>query len=418
VISLESLEACFQGQIPSAIATVNSSRVTNATYISKVHHVDPERVALSNQFMSKTVRNIADNPKASVLLTDPFTYEQFRLQLVFERSETRGKVFDRLSDEIDEIAAIEGVTSKFKLQSADIFRVREIQQLPTLGKLEQQKRIRSQASPSWKEAIKIVETISRASSNELALQLAQTKIMQVFENARVNFYALKNDGVLVNIATNEQIPMGQGLIGTAALRAETLVMDNLLVASRYAKSVGNTEPEQNPIKSALVTPLISKGEVVGVISVTGEIAAAFGEEEKFALQTISAALAPVVGNKETPLPKQAEQEQQSLTVRFYQYDGSVFIGDDYLVRGLSGEVFAHMVQSFISSGKDSFTNRELRMAPDLQIPGLRDNLESRIHTLLQRLSERDAGIRLERQTRGRYQLRVDGELSFEVISSH
>ena len=418
MISLERLEACFQGQIPSSIATVNSSGVTNATYISKVHYVDPERVALSNQFMSKTVRNIADNPKASVLLTDPFTYEQFRLQLVFERSETRGKVFDRLSDEIDEIAAIEGVTSKFKLQSADIFRVREIQQLPTLGKLDQQKRVRSQASPSWKEAIKIVEIISRASSNELALQLAQTKIMQVFENSKVNFYALNHDGVLVNLATNEQISMGQGLVGTAALRAETLVMDNLLVASRYAKSVANNDPDQNPIKSALVIPLISRGEVVGVVSVTSEIASAFGEEEKLALKTISGALAPVVGDKETPAPKQPEQTQQSLTVRFYQYDGSVFIGDDYLVRGLSGEVFAHMIQSLISGGKDSFTNRELRMAPDLQIPGLKDNLESRIHTLLQRLSERDAGIRLERQTRGRYQLQVDGELSFEVISSH
>lgn len=154
------------------------------------------------------------------------------------------------------------------------------------------------------------------------------------------------------------------------------------------------------------------------MSVTSEVAAAFGEEEKLALQTISAALAPVVRNKETPAPKQTEQLHSSLTVRFYQYDGSVFIGDDYWVRGLSGEVFAHMVQSFINSGKDSFTNRELRMAPDLQIPGLRDNLESLIHTLLQKLGERDAGIRLERQTRGRYQLQVDGELNFEVISSH
>lgn len=188
------------------------------------------------------------------------------MQLVFERSETRGKVFDRLSDEIDEIAAIEGVTSKFKLSSADIFRVREIQQLPTLGRLDQQKRTRSQASPSWKEAIKIIETISRASSNELALQLAQTKIMQVFENSKVEFYALSNDGLLVNLANNEQIPMGQGLIGTAALRAETLVMDNLLVASRYAKSVANSQPEKNPTKSALVAPLILKGEVVGVVS--------------------------------------------------------------------------------------------------------------------------------------------------------
>ena len=63
---------------------------------------------------------------ACVLLVDPLTYAQYRLMLRYERTERRGPVFDRLQLDIDTVAALTGMQGVFKLRSADIYRVVEI----------------------------------------------------------------------------------------------------------------------------------------------------------------------------------------------------------------------------------------------------------------------------------------------------
>ena len=70
-ITLTSLRRCLRGGVPAIIATAAADGTPNVTYLSTVHLVDEERVALSNQFFSKTSRNLAENPRASVLVTDP-----------------------------------------------------------------------------------------------------------------------------------------------------------------------------------------------------------------------------------------------------------------------------------------------------------------------------------------------------------
>ena len=49
---------CFQGVIPSILATADSDGVPNVTYVSQVHQVDDRHVALSRQFFNKTTRNL------------------------------------------------------------------------------------------------------------------------------------------------------------------------------------------------------------------------------------------------------------------------------------------------------------------------------------------------------------------------
>ena len=63
-LCLADLARCFEGAIPVVLATASAAGVPNVTYLSKAHVVDDERIALSNQFLSKSARNLAENPRA------------------------------------------------------------------------------------------------------------------------------------------------------------------------------------------------------------------------------------------------------------------------------------------------------------------------------------------------------------------
>ena len=129
-VALSEIAACFEGIVPAEIATASADGVPNVTHLSRVHMIDDERVALSNQFFSKTTRNLAENPHACVVVVDPTNYDSYRMMLVYERTERRGPVFERLRRDIDVIAGLTGMEGIFKLRSADIYRVSEIEQVP------------------------------------------------------------------------------------------------------------------------------------------------------------------------------------------------------------------------------------------------------------------------------------------------
>jgi predicted pyridoxine 5'-phosphate oxidase superfamily flavin-nucleotide-binding protein len=129
-IKLSEISGCFEGVVPAVIATASRDGCPNVTPLSRVHLVDDNHVALSNQFFSKTLRNLAENPYASVLLIDPQTYDEYRLFLKYERTEKRGPVFDRLERDIELVAAMTGMSGVFRLKSADIYRVVELDHTP------------------------------------------------------------------------------------------------------------------------------------------------------------------------------------------------------------------------------------------------------------------------------------------------
>ena len=132
-ISLSEIRCCFEGIVPAVIATASADGLPNVTHLSRVNFVDDTHVALSNQFFSKTTRNLAENPRASVLVIDPTVFDCYRLTLQYERTERRGPLFEQLSRDIDAIAALTGMTEVFKLKGADVYRVIEIEQTPAVG---------------------------------------------------------------------------------------------------------------------------------------------------------------------------------------------------------------------------------------------------------------------------------------------
>src|SRR5205085_2236141 len=112
---------------PALMVTCSADGIPNATVISQVYWVDETHAALSFQFFSKTIRNIRENPRAWVGLSDVVNHNDWALELVYERSETEGPIFDAMDMQIEAIASATGMSGIFKLRAADIYRVLSVE---------------------------------------------------------------------------------------------------------------------------------------------------------------------------------------------------------------------------------------------------------------------------------------------------
>jgi len=115
--------------IPAVMVTCSADGIPNVTVISQVYYVDESHVALSFQFFNKTIRNVRENPRAYVCLSDIAGGAQWVFQLEFQRSEMDGPIFEAMDMQIEAIASATGMSGIFKLRAADIYRVLSVEQL-------------------------------------------------------------------------------------------------------------------------------------------------------------------------------------------------------------------------------------------------------------------------------------------------
>jgi hypothetical protein len=116
--------------VPALMVTCSADGTPNATVISQVYFVDDTHVALSFQFFSKTIKNVRENPRAWVGVTDYAGRTDWALDLEFERSETEGPIFDAMDMQIEAIASATGMSGIFKLRAADVYRVLSVARWP------------------------------------------------------------------------------------------------------------------------------------------------------------------------------------------------------------------------------------------------------------------------------------------------
>jgi len=449
-ILLSQLSVCFEGAIPAVIATAAADGTPNITYLSRVQRVDDERVALSNQFFSKTAKNLAENPRASVLLMDPSTYDQYRLTVAYERTERRGPVFERLRADVDALAALGGMMDVFKLRAADIYRVLDIELVPSARRRPEAYEPPSPVDTRLDSTV-LAELASRlARTSDLDTLVASTvrALADLFGYEHSMLLLLDEDGThLFTIASHgyeaqgvgSEVSVGEGLIGMAAARGVPLRIGNLLQMQRYSRTVrrsfegaGDLSPgHEIPVpdlpgsQSRLAVPALSLGQLVGVLVVESTAPVAFTVADEAALTVVASLVASGVeaersrdrGEEEltipTPIGVSSDAGGPATRVRFFEVDGSTFLDGDYLIKGVAGRILWALLGHHAREGRVDFSNREMRLDPSLDLPPFRDNFESRLILLKRRLDEREAPIRIDKTSRGCFRLVVDGPVSLE-----
>lgn len=441
--TMRDLRRCFDGRVPAVIATAAADGTPNITYLSAVHPIDDERVALSNQFFSKTSRNLAENPRASVLMLDPLTYDEYRLSIRYERTERRGPVFERLREDVDRIASLHAMKHCFRLRSADIYRVDRIEQLRTA------RRPLTKAPVELAAVAELLARIGRCADLDAVVSVTVAGLAELLGHRHSAFLLLDEAGdSLYTLGSHgfdaqgvgSEIRVGDGVAGLAAQRCESVRVGHLRQIHKYASRVrrsfedeghvgpGNEipVPELEDVQSRIAVPAQARGQLVGVLVVESPLPVAFDDDDEAALRMIAAMVASAVEidragddaglRARTPAPPPGSTpEGPAARLRFFAVDGSVFVDNEYLIRGVAGRILWSLCNQHVTDGRVDFTNKEVRLDPSLDLPGFRDNLDTRLILLKRRLDERDAPIRLEKTGRGRFRLDVRRPLRLEAV---
>lgn len=438
---LSSIRDCFEGVIPSIIATLDSAGQPNVSYLSQVYLVDDEHVALSNQFFSKTAANVAATGRAHVLVVSGRTGEQYALDVEHRASLAEGPVFAKMSAQLTAISSQHGVGEAMVLRSAELYRVRECRPIPGPPATPD-----AGARPAAEErlalAAKVAAAIAAQSDAEAMIDAAMDGLVSAFGFANVMLLMLDDEGErLTTLASRgyaqggagSEVALGEGAIGIAAASGQAVRLSDMSRGRRMAaavKAAAALPPERSiPLpglvepQSQLAAPMASRGKVQGVLFAESAERFRFGPDDEEALILIGGQLAANLRLAELEARDTEAAAARSepagaggdLRVKYFTQDDSLFLDDAYLIKGVPGRLLFHFLRVFAETGRRDFTNREIRLEASLRLPGLKDNLETRLILLRRRLEEKAAPIRLARPGRGQIRLEVSGVPRLEIV---
>jgi len=432
--SVDSIRECLEGAVPAIIATCDPTGTPNASYASQVHYVDAAHVALSYQFFNKTRQNILAHPRATALVTDPFTVARYALALAFERTEASGPLFESMKAKLAGIASHTGMSGVFRLQGADIYRVLAIRKVEATREL---------ARPPGRNLLAAVRAAGQqiARSTDLAalldaalsaldteLDIGHAMILMA-DAPGERLYTVASRGYPAS-GVGSEIPFGHGVIGVAARENTPIRINTMTSEYAYGRAIresalegglGDRLETEIPLPglpashSQLAVPVCAGGRLAGMLYVESPHDHRFGYDDEDALATIATLLGLALQHlqaaeapDEAPAApaRAAPAAGTPLAVRHYAADDSVFLGDDYLIKGVAGAILWKLLRDHVQAQRTEFTNRELRLDPSIGLPDIADNLEARLVLLQRRLLERSPHLRIEKTGRGRFRLCV------------
>lgn len=428
-ITLESIRRCFEGALPAQIATCAPDGTPNVAYLSQVHYVDSEHVALSFQFFSKTRENVLANPFAMVQVIEPATGAHFHLSLQYLRTETEGPLFEYMKARLAGVASQTGMSKVFKLRGSDVYRVLDIHctepAAPECGPLPTN---RMPALRACSERLAKCADLSTL-LDELLAGLAQHfgidhAMVLMFDAANSRLYTVASLGYAES-GVGSEVALGAGVIGVAAQQQTPIRIAFLTGDYAYSRalreSLGEDGDREIPFPglaephSQLAMPIVAGGRLLGVLYVESEQKLRFTYEDEDALVALAGQIGFAMqafeqnaesGDEEPRAPAAPASSGAEVAVRIYPADNSVFVDGDYLIKGVAGAILWKLLSDH-AQGRSEFSNRELRLDASLRLPDISDNLEARLILLQRRLAERCPYLRIEKTGRGRFRLAVE-----------
>lgn len=463
-IRLDMIRDCFEGAIPSSLATASLNGVPNIVYISQVQYVDAEHIALTFQFFNKTHHNIRENPQAVLRVVNPFSGNAYRLRLRYLYTETSGGLFEKMRAKLAGIASHTGMSGVYKLLGSDIYKVESITALSHHHhSFKPQKpaglpRLRQAAGRIGQcdELSNLVDTSLALLASHFGISHSMFLVLDETGQRLFTCASFGYEDSATGSGVGSEIVLGEGVIGVAAREATSIRISHMTSEYAYGKAMRQSAealgqaletaiplPGLPESRSQLALPLVNSGRTLGVIFLESAQDLAFDYDDEDLLETfaqlIAAQMQLVTANKPRELPidtstlaRLAQQELADelasettdcpladaeaptgtpVNVRFFAADQSVFLGEDYLIKGVAGAIFWLLLQEYSSQGRTRFSNRELRLNPCLRLPGIADNLEARLTLLQKRLAERDACVQMHKCGRGRFSIQVKAPLT-------
>lgn len=431
-VPLEGIRAGFQGVIPSPIATASANGVPNSTYVSIIWYLDEERLALSNQYLSKTVSNLRENPLVTMRVVDPTTMAEYELDATHLRSERSGESFDAVRAQLEAVAAQSGMEDVFHLRSIEVLRV---DRCAPAGRRPVALASSADASDILSNLEVFIRRLSEcrdlADATRVGLEAIEDlfgfghSLLLVVDEREEQLFVVASNGYRVS-GVGAEVPIDAGVMGVAARRRRQVQLANverLTLATAPSGGVAAADhaiplPGLDDAQSVLATPLMLHDRLLGVLFLDSAQPGYFDAEASRLVEVLAGHLAVTVALHEAggiePLTTKRATEaspRPATTVAFYEHDGTVLVDGDYVIRGVPGRILCSLLEEHELSGRTEFTNRELRLDRGIGLPAGNDNLEARLLTLRRRLADRDDPFRVERIGRGRLQLTVDGPLT-------
>lgn len=440
-LTLDTIRECLENVVPGVMATCAADGTPNVAYLSQVEYVDSVHLALSFQFFNKTRQNVLANPQTSLLVTSPLTARMYRLRLRYLRTETAGPLFERMKAKLAGIASHTGMSGVFVLKGSDIYRVLEIEPLPgtTLSPPQRPNLLAPLRSAS--ERLAACSSLDGLFDQTLGcletlFGIRHAMLLMLDAGGR-KLYTVASRGY-ASSGIGSEIALGEGIIGIAARERTPIRIGHMTREYSYALAARDSGGYAGPLETAiplpglaesrsqLALPICARGRLLGALYVESPEDQRYWYDDEDALATLAAQLGlgidALQDSNDTDAPEPPAQcpllpdAGPPIVIRHYAENDSIFLNDDYLIKGVAGAIFWSLVQDTTSGRRCEFSNRELRMDPRLRLPEISDNLEARLILLQRRLIERNACVRIVKIARGRFRLAMDRPLRLEEIA--
>ena len=418
--SLASIRPCLEGAIPGVMATCSDDGVPNVAYLSQVEYIDEQHLALSFQFFNRTRRNVLANPQVELLLVDPRNGALWLLRACYLRTETEGPLFERMKAKLAGIASHTGMGGVFRLLGSDVYALTGLESASPTA-------VAPPPPPRHPLAVlrRAIERLARCTELAGLIETTLDLLVQdhgvthamllMFDAAGQRLYTVGSRGY-GSSGVGSEIPLDAGVIGVAARLRTAIRINHMTLEYAYTRAIrerlsaqggADTLEREIPLPglaephSQLALPLVCADMLIGVLFVESPQDMRFSWDDEDALAALAAQVAALVRGFQliadaadeaagaAPAPAALPPAGAPLRVRHFEADGSLFLDDDYLIKGVAGRVLWHLLNEHRRDGRTEFSNRELRLAPQIRLPDIGDNLEARLVLLARRLVEPD-----------------------------